>query len=148
ELPARVHPDLTIQNRTLFSMAFVLLLALGLEPLRRVVQNVVDRAFYRRRLDYRATIRSLSSVMTTLLDLREVVAQVTQVVTSALQLESTAVCLVDGNDRGTVFLRSGTDDAVVHQRDEPAVVSLTQLLQANPNEFGAQALMRHASIGA
>ena len=86
--------------------------------------------------------------MTTLLDLHEVIDQVTRVVTEALQIESTAVCLVDGDGRGAVFVRADASPAVL-QRDEPAVAALARVLQASPNQVDAQALQRRlAEAGA
>jgi hypothetical protein len=87
ETASRLAPSFAAANPAWINAAFVLALAFGLDPLRRAVQRVVDRAFYRGRLDYRATIHELSEVMTTLLDLREIVGQVTRVVIGAMQLE-------------------------------------------------------------
>jgi signal transduction histidine kinase len=129
QLPARLVPAaLAESGQTVLSMAFVLLLALILDPLRRVVQQVVDRAFGRGRLDYRGTIRELSSVLTTLLDLREVVAQVTRVVTDAMQVESAAVCLVDDDNSGTVFQRRNGEE-VVRYTGVPGVPELARRLR-------------------
>ena len=144
-LPVELIPGVTHEGRTLLSMVFVLVLAFALDPLRNLVQSLVDHAFYRRRLDYRATIRALSTVMTTLLDLRQVVEQVTQVVTDALQIESTAVCLVDGDKRGTIFARTSVGGARLEQHDEAAVVGLTRLMELFPQEPDARALLRRLS---
>ncbi|HVM95124.1 MAG TPA: ATP-binding protein, partial [Candidatus Acidoferrales bacterium] len=145
EMPERFLPGFGSEHRTLLGMAFVLVLAFALEPLRNVVQNLVDRAFYRGRLDYRATIRSLSAAMASLLDLDEVVARVTQVVTAALQIESTAVCLVDAAEGGRVFVRLAGAEKLIEHDDEPAVVELARLAQDNPGEFDVHALARNAT---
>jgi anti-sigma regulatory factor (Ser/Thr protein kinase) len=70
-----------------------LALAFAIDPMRRLIQGAVDRAFYRSRLDYEKTITDLSEAMTSRLDLREIVDQLTKVVGEAMHLESAAVCL-------------------------------------------------------
>lgn len=110
-IPTRLLPTAVGQGQTLLGMAFVLVLALALEPLRSFVQNVVDRAFYRTRLDYRTTISNLSEAMTTLLDLNEVITQVTGVLTDAMHLETTAVwTFEDGDSAGVVWTRAAGGD--------------------------------------
>lgn len=93
-------PSFDAENQATVNAIFVIAIALALDPLRRAVQAGVDRAFFRSRLNYRATLRELSEVMTTLLDLRDVVGQVTRVVLNAMQLESSAICLVDSDGPG------------------------------------------------
>jgi two-component system NtrC family sensor kinase len=141
EVPARVLPEVGGAGQTFLSMAFVVALALGLEPLRRVVQNVVDRAFYRRRLDYRATIRELSAVMITLLDLQEVVAQVTRVVTDAMQLESTTLCLIEDGTTGHMWRRNAVGTLLRQPADGTAVESLARAAGQSPGAFDVARLL-------
>ncbi len=79
------------------SLQFLLFLALAfcLDPLRRLIQRAVDRAFYRGRPSYRKTIGDLSEAMTSLLDTKEIVDQLTTVVANSMGLESAAVVLFD-----------------------------------------------------
>lgn len=86
-LAAVALPSLGGRGQTAVTAIFVLVLAFVLEPLRRAVQTLVDRAFYRTRVEYRATIAELSAAMTTLLNVSEIAAQVTRVVTEAMHLE-------------------------------------------------------------
>jgi signal transduction histidine kinase len=106
-LPARFVPELASRMRVPLGMGFVLLLALGLDPLRRLVQGVVDRAFYRARLHYQPVIETLSESLTTLLEVSEVVAQVAQMVTKTLQVESTSIALLVGSDRTAIWICDG-----------------------------------------
>ena len=117
-VPTRLLPTSVGQSQTLLGMAFVVVLAFVLDPLRSFVQNLVDRAFYRTRLDYRATISALSEAMTTLLDLGEVVRQVTGVLTDAMHLETTALWLfTDGERNGVVWSRSAGAGLVRRDND-------------------------------
>lgn len=119
---------------------FLLLLAAGLAPLRRGVQSIVDRAFYRQRLDYRATIRELSEVMATLLDLREIVTQVTQRVAAALQLESIAIVLFDGDDQPPGLWRASGSE-LPSQNVAPEAVALAAVLQRQPAIYDPRVLL-------
>lgn len=104
-LPARFVPELAPWTRLPLGMAFVLVLALALDPLRRGVQHAVDRAFYRARLSYRETIEELSETLTTLLEVSEVIAQVTRVVTDTMQLESTSIAVLSDAEKGPMWTR-------------------------------------------
>jgi len=126
-LPARGVPP-GAGTRTTLGMVFVLVLAFALDPLRRFVQRVVDRAFYRTRLDYRATIGELSEVLTTLLDLRQVLAQVTRVVTEAMHLRSMTVCLLPSAGRAGVQWTRAADGSLREEQPDAAVASLLDVL--------------------
>jgi sigma-B regulation protein RsbU (phosphoserine phosphatase) len=52
----------------LFSVGFALGVVLLFEPTHKRIQRLVDRTFYRQQYDYRATIKSLSEAMTSILD--------------------------------------------------------------------------------
>jgi signal transduction histidine kinase len=127
-------------TQTLVGIFFILLLAFALDPLRHGVQNVVDRALYRKRLNYRATISELSTLMTTLLDLQEVATQVTRVVADAMQLESIAVGLMDA-EGGAVWHRSS--EGVMHQGRHSGVGAVSQALERRPQLFDAQVVVEH-----
>jgi signal transduction histidine kinase len=141
-IPARLVPAFAGENQAILGIAFVLILAFALNPLRLGVQSVVDRAFFRTRLDYRATISQLSEVMTTLLDLKEVVAQATRVVTEAMHLESTTLCLLDAGGGSSVWSRG--HDAELRQRPGvPCVATLATAFERAPQEFSAAAVPDH-----
>ena len=137
-IPARFIPSFAASdNQALVGMGFVLVLAFALDPLRHAVQSIVDRAFYRTRLDYRATIGKLSEVMTTLLDLSQVVTQVTRVVTDAMHLESTTFCLL-GEDGGRSTLWSRGTNGALRERDaDTGPELLAQVCERFPQEFNA-----------
>ncbi len=108
--------------QTRLSVAFVILVALGLEPLRRGVQRIVDRAYYRDELDYRSTIRDLSERLVTLLDLTEVVDHVTEVLAQAMRLESASIAIAGpGDSEATIWTRSG--DGTLNNRITPSPVT-------------------------
>lgn len=107
------------EGQALLGLLFVLLLAFVLDPLRRFVQRIVDRAFYRTRLDYRATIRELSEILTSILDARTIIEQVTRVVSDAMHLASASVFLqAQSGADGTLWRRTG--DRLTESPDQGA----------------------------
>ena len=98
-----------------FRLARLLLflaLAFAFDPLRRLIQRAVDRAFYRSRLNYRKTIRELSEVMTSLLDLEKIAGQLTRVVSEAMHLESAVVYVrANGAQPARAWVRRADEEA-------------------------------------
>lgn len=106
---------------TLVRGAAFLALALLVEPLRRRLQTLIDRTFYRARLSYRRTIASLSRALSTLLDLDAVADQVTHVVTESMQLEWAAILLpATGDAPGRAWLRHA--EGALVSADPPAAL--------------------------
>jgi signal transduction histidine kinase len=139
-VPARLVPSVLGENRGLVGMVFVVLLAFALDPLRHFVQNIVDRAFYRTRLDYRTTISRLSEVMTTLLDLGEVVSQITRVVTESMHLRSATLCLFDPEGREAAEWSLGDGGDLVERSADPSVGDLGAVFERFPHEFNAHTI--------
>jgi signal transduction histidine kinase len=100
-----------------FNIAFIVLIAFLFQPLRARVQHYIDRIFYRSRLDYRRTVGELSSALTSLLDLEEILSRVGQTVTEGLHLKSFTVVLWPNS--GTQLWRHDPD--VQRMRLCPAV---------------------------
>lgn len=101
---ASLFPGLPERHSSVVSVSFVMLIALLIDPLRAAVQRVIDAAFYRTRLDYSATISRLSDVLATILDVREIVHQVTRVLVDSMHLERVAVCFFDADGNGQLWL--------------------------------------------
>lgn len=113
----------------------VLILAFAFDPLRQAAQFLVDKAFYRTRLDYRATIADLSRAMTTLLDPRAIVGRVTSVLGGAMHLESSALCMVDPAGQAVLWKRRGED--LVEEPVGDAATALVRVFAEFPDEFQA-----------
>jgi len=105
-LTAWLSPGLPDRHGSVLAISFVMVIALAIDPLRRGVQRVIDAAFYRTRLDYSATISRLSDALTTLLDVREIVHQVTGVLVDSMYLERVAVCFFDREGEGQLWLEA------------------------------------------
>ena len=86
-----VGPDL--RAAPAFMVLFIIAVAFAVDPLRRQVQRVVDRTFYRSRPDYRGTLREVSIALATMLDLREVATRVGETLVDAIASERVIIDL-------------------------------------------------------
>ena len=126
---AGVVPGGTDRQRAALGVAYVVALAFAFDPLRRLVQRGVDRAFAREPVDYRATLLEVSRLLTTLLDVREVVTQVTRVLTEVMPLQSAAVCLCDPvGDATPVLWQRQASGGLGAREASPAFAELVEVL--------------------
>jgi len=96
-----------VQGSRSFNISFVVLIAVLFQPARTRLQAVIDRTFFRARLDYRETVRRLSADLTTLLDLNEVLDRVGRTLSEGLQPQSLAAALwLDGTPRAWRYAAS------------------------------------------
>ena len=142
-------PTFRAENQGLLGTGLVVLLAALFDPLRRAIQSLVDRAFYRTRLDYRTTVGALSRALTSLLDLQRVVERVTGVLTDSMHLESATVALCKGPD-GPSVQWSRTSGALVEAAAPDTTLDLlARTIEAFPRDFRvAGILQRIAEPGA
>lgn len=89
-------------GRTPLGIGFVLV-ALLVEPLRRLAQATVDRTFFRTPWSYRKTVQRVAREMTTWRSVERIMDEVTTVLVRDMQLESVAVWLRDDH---TVWRRA------------------------------------------
>lgn len=89
-------------GRTPLGLGFVLI-ALLVEPLRRVAQAAVDRAFFRTPWSYRDTVRRVAHEMTTWRNVERIVDEVSTVLVRDMQLEAVVLWL---GDEGAAWRRA------------------------------------------
>jgi diguanylate cyclase (GGDEF)-like protein/putative nucleotidyltransferase with HDIG domain len=80
----RFLPDQPLYTVLLLASGLALLLALLARPLRHVIQEWVDRFFYRETYDYRQTLLSFRSKMGNILNLNELASEMLPAVTKAI----------------------------------------------------------------
>jgi len=80
----RFLPDQPLYSVLLLASGLALLLALLARPLRHVIQEWVDRLFYRETYDYRQMLLSFRSKMGNIINLNELASEMLPVVTKAL----------------------------------------------------------------
>jgi signal transduction histidine kinase len=123
-------PPQVVRASPVFNVGFVVLVAILFQPLRTRVQHVIDRAFYRNRLDYRRTVVEVSAALTSLLDLDEIMERIGRTLTEGLQVRSMAVILwLDGATQ--IWRYNGATGRMV-EIDGPACAALHDQLARAP----------------
>jgi len=82
-----------------FSVAFLFLAILAVNPLRNRLQVMVDRVFDREQGRYRQTVREISEAMVSMLSIKEIVERIVRALTEAMGVERSMVLLLADDDR-------------------------------------------------
>ena len=81
-----------------FSVAFLFLAILALNPLRDRLQGFVDDWFDRDRRSYRRAVREISEAMVSMLSIKEIVARILVAVTDTMGVDHAMVLIADDDD--------------------------------------------------
>lgn len=81
----------SFRESSLFFVTFVVTTAFAFDPLRRRVQVVIDRTFFRHRPDPRRTLRDVSHALVSIVDLPEIVARAGRSFAAAAMTERVAI---------------------------------------------------------
>ena len=103
---------------------YLLLLAVGLMPVRNLIQGAIDRLFYRSPADYRRALTSLSRELVITPDLSQTLRTMGKQLQQALAPEKFVVYLYN-DELGKYFPHaSGEDSAVPYQVEDPLIALL------------------------
>jgi adenylate cyclase len=78
-----------------YPIAFALLVVFFFNPINRRIQEVIDRVFFRKALDYKETVRSVSSALTSLLNLDQILERVVQTVRQEMFIDTVGLVVLD-----------------------------------------------------
>jgi signal transduction histidine kinase len=138
-------PAQALHASPLFTIAFVVLIAVSFEPLRTRVQALVDRLFFRSRVDFRRAVGEVSAALTGLLDLDEILDRVGRALHDDLQVTSLAIVLWNDDGGGGTWRYDPRRQAMVATGPAPAPALRAQLAEAPrapwlvPDDAGAPA---------
>ncbi|HEY4690185.1 MAG TPA: adenylate/guanylate cyclase domain-containing protein [Anaerolineae bacterium] len=90
---------------------FIVALVIGLDPLRARVQNVVDRLFFRDKVDYRSMLEAFSRDLTRTLDLATLLTALRERLSRTLHPSHVAVFLYDDDTHAYVEAGAPFDQA-------------------------------------
>jgi class 3 adenylate cyclase len=110
------------------AVVVALAVVLFLNPVYQRTQGLVDRLFFRERLDIGRTMEQVADTMTTLLDLNRIVLLITETVDRLLHPHGHALLLLD--TEGNVYRPMGPDSAAYLA--VPADGALARLLDRRP----------------
>jgi len=89
-----------------FNVAFILFIAIGLQPTLRWAQGIVDRWFYRGRQDYLYALESLSDETKAIVDLEYIAQSLVNTTAVAMQCKNALVLLPDAEEKSFVPVAS------------------------------------------
>ncbi len=93
-----------IERIPLSSIIIILILAIGFEHIRRGVEFLINRYFYRTTSNYQKTLRQASRVLTTVLDLQQLFDYLTDLILRTMMVDSISILLYD-ESKGTFETR-------------------------------------------
>lgn len=94
--------DFDFFNSSLFSVCFFLLITLIFGPLKTTAQTFIDRIFYKSKIDYHKTIKHISKMIVSVLDIDQIGEQLTGTVLSALDIDNCALFSKNKADGGYI----------------------------------------------
>ncbi len=110
-------------NDPLIIAAYLLLLVIGFNPVRRLIQGGIDRLFYRSPADYRRALTSLSRSLVITPDLNQIMRILEEQIQQALAPEKFVVYLYN-DDLGEYFPHATREDSAPPYRLEDPLVDL------------------------
>jgi two-component system, NtrC family, sensor kinase len=133
------------KNSLVLSVFLALLMILLFDPIRKRVQALIDRLFFRGRYDYHQLLKSISGEMTSLLKFDQIKILLLESIDTALQV--TRVCLLIEDEQGQ-FQPSVHRDGI-EEKDRPIAVDRTHpvvaLLEAEKGPLNKSAIERKSS---
>ncbi len=104
---------------------YLLLLAVGLMPVRNLIQRTIDRLFYRSPADYRRALTSLSKGLVITPDLSQTLRLMDEQLNQALSPEKFVIYLYN-DDLGEYFPHASHEDSAPPYQVEDPLVNLLQ----------------------
>ena len=116
-------------THTVTAVLFALLVVFLFNPMNRWVQDAVDRMFYRKKFDYKATVTAVSDALSSVLNLDEIVRKIVGTVHSEMFIDRSGLVLAGAQGGGFpgYFLDDAPSDAAEEIRraslpeDDPIV---------------------------
>jgi two-component system NtrC family sensor kinase len=145
----------------LFPVLFFLLVTLVFGPLKNRIQRLVDRLFFRQKYDYQQTIRKVSRMIVSVLDIDEIGRTVIRTLTGAMNVQTSRLIILSLNGQAplsfdypesgenTLLPQDVTPALHAHLMERRATVAMSQLVRKGGHDGKARALASDmASLGA
>jgi signal transduction histidine kinase len=95
-----------------FSFLFFGMVVLIFGPVKSRIQQIIDHIFFRREYDYRQTLKSVSQMIVSVLDLETIGEILIRTVTEAMQVETCRLVLIAANDSTALHFDHPEEDYV------------------------------------
>ncbi|MBL7179578.1 MAG: ATP-binding protein [Pseudomonadota bacterium] len=106
-----------VSDSIFFPILFFLLIAFVFGPLKSKIQTIVDRLFYKGKYDYQQTIKHVSQMIVSLLDLDEINKLLMETVSDALKVEHCALFLPDASKARFIKLSTRGNERLAGNAD-------------------------------
>jgi len=93
--PAVLHPMFGEFSENIHPILFAILVVFFFNPINQRVQKVVDKLFYREKINYKETVISVSNALTSVLNLTEVVKRIISTVRKEMFIDTAGVILLE-----------------------------------------------------
>jgi adenylate cyclase len=103
-------PTVTGFAHQLFPVVFALLVVLFFHPIQAGVQGVVDKMFYRKKYDYKDTVREIEQTLTSMLDVKEIMGRIINTVRGRLFIDTAGLILIQKEKNMCLPFFVGDDD--------------------------------------
>lgn len=108
-LAEKIFKDLYFTGSLYFPLIFFLIIIFIFGPLKTQIQKTVDRLFFREKYDYQQTIKSVSFMIASVLDFREIGRLLTETLMNAVRVESCALYIKSSDGQGfKIFSAKGS----------------------------------------
>ncbi len=102
-----LEPLLGTASEEVYALLFALLTVLAFNPLSRIVQQGVDKLFYRKSYDYKTTVASVSDALSTFVNVQAFITNVVQRIRQDMFVDRAGVVVLDTRQQtcDSVFLQ-------------------------------------------
>lgn len=115
-------PMLGENAQKVYPILFALLVVFLFNPVNRIVQDAVDKMFFRKKFDYKEMVASVSNALTSLLNLDEIIRQVIHTVRKEMFIDTAGVVILDRKKKSSQTFFIG--DESVRPNDGTANISI------------------------
>ena len=117
-----LDPIFGSQAEQVYPILFAVLIVFFFNPINRRVQESVDRIFFRKKLDYKETISSVSNALTSMLNLDQIIQQVVQTIRNEMFVDTTGVIVLDPKARRCQSYFVGDEPKIQQNRLEAILI--------------------------
>jgi two-component system NtrC family sensor kinase len=96
-----------------FPILFVILIVLVFGPLKTKIQEFIDNIFFKGKYDYQKTIKNVSSMITSVLDIHEIAKRLMDTIVNAMLVDNCALFI--RNSSGSGFINFATQGKYFNQ---------------------------------
>jgi class 3 adenylate cyclase len=114
-----LDPLFGAQAENVYPIIFALLVVFFFNPVNHRVQEGVDRLFFRKQYDFKATVGALSDALTSVVDLNEIIGKVIGTVRKEMFVDSAGIVLLDDRKKAcqAIFIGDGPVNAPEQKKD-------------------------------